>query len=38
MMITATEKPDHSNRAWNELTDEQKAEMARIKAEQEGKE
>ncbi len=37
MMITATEKPDHSNRAWNELTEEQKAQMARIRAEQEGK-
>lgn len=37
MMVTATEKPDHSNKAWNDLTEEQKAQMARTRTEQEGK-
>lgn len=38
MMVTATDKPTHSNEPWDNLTSEQKAEMARIRAEQEGKE
>jgi len=31
MMVTAIEKPTHSNKPWSNLTNEQKAEMERLK-------
>ena len=29
MMVTATDKPEHTNEAWNDLTDKQRKNMAK---------